>query len=430
MLVRYKIHYNTRWGENLQVVLHDADHTIVPMRHIGMGWWESEACVAVSADYNYRVVLAGAVSRVEAHAHVMPEVDVPSLMIVDRWYDAPEGEVSISAWQWLANARPEVPAVGVVMAVFAPQLPPHWSLALCGNLPPVGSWNPRKSLIMTRLGDTLWMLPIPIEPNMSITVEFKFIVVDNHGGEVIGWESGENRCMTFTAGDYLTIVNCETRAFPGSVQTPVSEVVVPIYALRTAADAGCGDIGDLRKLIDWARRVHHSMLEIQGLSHSVACDVGDDCEQAIDPCYLDLAQMPQPEDADKRRLMKAQFMQLNTSPTPLLEQVRALKIEWARLSLLSAEGQAIARSRAFKRFVRREAGWLPAYSTRLALRGRTLAAYMQYLLREQLRAVVEYGIKHDVMVALSTARLEPFAPVRMERSLEEHLASRLPRLDL
>ncbi len=428
MSYRFFIHYITRWGENLQVVMHDASSTVVPMHHVGGGRWESVVCEpeALAASYHYRVILSGSVEREEARGHMMPLAEAHCVHVVDRWLDKPDEGITVSMRQWLSYMRPKLQAGNVIFNAVTPPLRPGLSLALCGSLPPLGSWNPSRALIMQRLGSTLWTLNLPLKSGTSLSFEYKFVVIDNHGGEPVGWENSSNRCITVTStGDSdLSVVGCEVTALPLTATCPASDVVIPLYALRSADDYGCGDIGDLRKLMNWARRVHRPMLEVRGLAHHRGY------ERAIDPCYLALSLMPQPDSALERRRFKASLMELDGSSTVDFDEVRRLKLEWARLSMLTVEGKRLIHSRMFRRFVAQEASWLQGYTTMLSLRSRTLAAYIQFVLRRQLQTMVDYAVEHDLLLMVGSAPLVPEQPRRMARSLEEHLASRLPHIEL
>lgn len=438
-MIRFSLHYVTRWGEQLELLLrrHHLD-VIVAMRHTGAGWWTAivdDDELDGGGRYRYRVTTAGAVARVEQDWHRLPVDLGGNLHLVDQWTDGVAAVSAVSLRRVIDRGRPAAPVaeedaapMPVTLRVVAPPLRRGLSMAVSGEASPLGAWNPKRVVVMTRESDNVWTLPLDIPPGATVSTQFKFVVIDNAQCDVLEWEAGDNRWLTLTVGrDERVVVTHHLPGVSPSLCRPACDVTVPLYALRTSRDAGCGDIGDLLKLIDWAATMRHPAVELSCLAHVMG---GAPVDGAIDPICLALDMQPEIEDAKLRRGLTARALELNRADIVDVEEVRRLKMEWAAATLATDQGHAVTRSRDYKRFVNANASWLQPYATRVAGRSRTVVHYVQYLLRRQVSQVLDHAVARDVYLLLAPATVTPPVPRRMTVTLEAHLASRLPNLEL
>ena len=424
MTTRFSVNYVTRWGEQLELLLrrHHLD-VIVEMHHVGRGWWtavvDTDELDGVSR-YHYRVSTAGAVARVEQGWHRLPKSTSTATHLVDQWADLASAPVSaVSLSNVINRGEPQgaqdAIASAVTLRLFTPALRRGVSIAVCGEVSPFGAWNPKRAAVMRHESDNVWTLPLDIPPGATVSTRFKFIVIDNADCDVLEWESGDNRWLNISVGhDEMMIVSHYLSFISPSLLRPGSDVVAPLYSLRSGRDAGCGDVGDIFKLVDWAATMGHPAIELSCLSHVMGDSAVDG---AIDPIYLAPTMLPEVDDANRRRLLTARAIDLNRADIVDVEEVRRLKMEWA--------AAALETERDYKSWVNINSGWLQPYATRLATRNRTLVHYVQYMLRRQLRQSLEHAESRDVYLLVNPVAMLPAVPRRMAVSLEAHLASRM-----
>ncbi|MEM9984570.1 MAG: 4-alpha-glucanotransferase [Bacteroidota bacterium] len=64
-------------------------------------------------------------------------------------------------------------------------------LAICGNLPELGNWNPDQALHLHYFDGGNWKVPLDLDDHFKGSVEYKYIIIQPHGGHE--WEAGDNR---------------------------------------------------------------------------------------------------------------------------------------------------------------------------------------------------------------------------------------------
>lgn len=431
MTTRFSVNYVTRWGEQIELLLrrHHLD-VIVEMHHTGMGWWTAVIDndeLAGTTRYHYRVATAGAVSRVEQGWHRLPSAASLNTHLIDQWTDVTTLPMpAVSLRSVIERPATRMLDAACYLQLIVPPLRRGVSMAVCGEASPLGAWNPKRAAVMHHDSDNVWSLPLDLQPGATVSTRFKFIVIDNSQCDLLEWEGGDNRWLNVSLNRSERVV--VTHYLPGvssALLRPASDVVAPLYALRSSRDAGCGDVGDLFKLIDWAATMRHPAVELSCLAHVMG---GGPVDGAIDPVYLAPTMMPEVEDANRRRLLTARAIDLNREDIVDVEEVRRLKMEWAAAVLMTEQGSAVTRSRDYKRWVNLNADWLQPYATRMANRNRTLTNFVQYLLRCQLQQVLDHAESRDVYLLVNPVAVIPPVPQRMKVSLEAHLASRKQEL--
>lgn len=89
-----------------------------------------------------------------------------------------------------------IPVFGksVIFRVSAPQVEKGQSLAVLGSEPVLGQWKETRFLPMSYIGDGDWMLSINAVA-LQLPFEYKYVIVDDAKGEMVEWESGDNRLV-------------------------------------------------------------------------------------------------------------------------------------------------------------------------------------------------------------------------------------------
>ncbi len=274
MKLKFSIHYRTEWGQLLHVdmafISSDGRHTHynLPMQTQDGELWQAETAVmesrqhAVSAIvYAYQVEDAGdkvlrrewsIVPRKYAFDRTMDYV------FPDAWRDIPaQSHLYTSAYvrsagmafEWNVGAlRTPLYRRTILLRVSAPQLQQGEVLAVCGNHPAMGSWNPSRYVRMMPMGGHDWLLAVNADM-MRLPLEYKYVVVDERSNAISRWENGENR----TTGD-VSLADGQVLVLYGEA------LRVEEKEWRVAAVA---IVEPTKTLVDWAQHVGMKLIDVQ-----------------------------------------------------------------------------------------------------------------------------------------------------------------------
>ena len=82
----------------------------------------------------------------------------------------------------------------LMLKVSAPQLEEGQALALLGNQPALGEWNPNFAFRMKETGLYEWSVTLSAA-GVTFPMEYKYVVIDAKTGDFVAWEGGENRVL-------------------------------------------------------------------------------------------------------------------------------------------------------------------------------------------------------------------------------------------
>ena len=77
-----------------------------------------------------------------------------------------------------------------MLKVSAPQLEEGQALALLGNQPALGEWNPGFAFRMKETGLYEWSVTLSAA-GVTFPMEYKYVVIDAKTGDFVAWEGGE-----------------------------------------------------------------------------------------------------------------------------------------------------------------------------------------------------------------------------------------------
>lgn len=457
MKLQFSIEYVTRWGEDVRVDLTLVDmrgrvrSQVYPLETKDGCKWTGEVLVSdcqVRAFY-YRYCIYCGDCRMRAEWNTVPRYFLAdatkNYIFPDSWKDVPfSSYLYTSAFTRCVNPR-VIDTEGLpyfnrtlMLRVDAPQLEEGQALALLGNQPALGEWNPDFAFRMKEVGLHQWCVTLSAS-GISFPIEYKYVVVDVRTGAFIGWEGGENRTLPVTgvAKDSVMVISDAPLRVPEN-RWKAAGVVIPVFSLRSETGCGVGDFGDLQKMVDWA--VLTTMRVIQLLpvyDTTIHKDWMDSYPYnsisiyALHPQYIDLRQLPDIADAEKRRKFEERRLALNGLLQVDYEAVNALKQEYLH-EIFAQEGGETLASEAFKDFFGRNEEWLIPYAAFCVLRDRYGTAdfrqwkefaeyrtesirafcrstapdykeisyyyYVQFCLHVQLSAACDYARRHGIIL--------------------------------
>jgi len=380
----FYIHYNTRWGEDLYIMFNNDRHSAVAMAYTPGAVWTATIQVGDNTRelrYRYIVKVGSQVVREEQCPHHAVQLtnDINHYRIQDCWddntSDTATGNDLISELLTSGDSKqsPTLQPGTVVITTHAPLRNRRMRLAVVGEAPAMGQWQPQHAIAMQRVSATSHRAVFQLPPQQAPT-QFKLIMVAASNSAIMQWEQGENRWLHHAPHpDEVTLVNGLRFNAPQLAWNMVG-TRVRLTDLASDHDMGMGDLGDLKKLIQWTHATGQDALAITTLADdtTVLGWMPQHVQQAvaahaINPLYLRPSLMGQ---LSNKRL-KAQYQQaamaLEDNRQERASALRTLKEKYA-YDLFQQTGASTCRSRAYRNFVSNNAHWLKPYAAQCLLR--------------------------------------------------------------
>ena len=449
MKLKFAINYGTKWGENLFVYItyRSLDGTERSSRQMMLtsdGWqWELETSAhesrqhpLVSFSYYYQVEDAdGHVLRKEWTA--IPRTfyfdSSKNYVMADLWREVPlQYHLYSQAYRTTAfmPQEEEVKALRVplyrktvIFRVSAPQLLKGQSLAVIGNHPALGSWNPARYLKMEHIGCYDWLLSVNVDA-VLLPIEYKYVIVDDATHALLTWEEGDNRTTegllppdqnAVPDGTVLVVYGENLRVKEQTWRA--AGVAVPVFSLRTDRSYGVGDFGDLKHFVDWAVTTGMKVIQILPVNDTTSSHNWCDSYPynivsafALHPQYIDLEALGSLKSKAKMTAYHRQRQELNNLNYSDYEAVDRVKSAYVQ-EIFSERGQQTLDSKEFKTWFADNKDWLEPYALWLK-QPVQMVYYLQYHLHLQLKAAADYArskgvvIKGDVPIGVNRNSVE------------------------
>ena len=449
MKLKFAINYGTKWGENLFVYItyRSLDGTERSSRQMMLtsdGWqWELETSALesrqhplVSFSYYYQVE--------DADGHVLRKewTEIPrtyyfdsskNYVMADLWREVPLQYHLYSQAYRTTTFMPqeeEVKALRVplyrktvIFRVSAPQLLKGQSLAVIGNHPALGSWNPARYLKMEHIGCYDWLLSVNVDA-VLLPIEYKYVIVDDATHALLTWEEGDNRTTegllppdqnAVPDGMVLVVYGENLRVKEQTWRA--AGVAVPVFSLRTDRSYGVGDFGDLKHFVDWAVTTGMKVIQILPVNDTTSSHNWCDSYPynivsafALHPHYIDLEALGSLKSKAKMTAYRRQRQELNNLDYSDYEAVSRVKSAYVQ-EIFSERGQQTLDSKEFKTWFADNKDWLEPYALWLKQPAQ-MVYYLQYHLHLQLKAAADYArskgviIKGDVPIGVNRNSVE------------------------
>ena len=402
MKLKFSLNYSTIWGQSLHVVItytgadgRQRKQELPMLTQDGAEWavetalMESRRNPVVSFFYHYQVVDSqGQVVRCEWC--LVPRLyacdSTKNYVFPDVWRDRPL-QYHLYSKAWLTttfhqSCQPVVPQrvplyrKTIIFRVSAPQLRNGESLALCGNHPALGNWNPVRFLPMTHVGDYEWMLSVNID-GVQMPLEYKYVVIDDRTRTLKAWEEGDNRSTDghqVADGQVLVLYGESLRLREDLWR--VAGVVVPVFSLRSEHSWGVGDFGDLRRMVDWAVATGMRMIQVLPVNDTTCTHSWTDSHPynivsafALHPHYLDMEELGELANPARMTAYKRRRGELNSFGYSDYMAVDRVKNEYVD-EMYAQSGSQTLSSPDYRRFADENGWWLRPYAVFCVLRDR------------------------------------------------------------
>lgn len=389
MTLSFNIEYRTNWGEEVRVLgsipeLGDnrpAD--ALPLHTVDGIHWNAEVDIRVpkngAVEYCYHIYRDGKAVRTEWNSlprslHISGGAK-KNYRIADCWKNLPEQQyfyTSAFTESLLAHrersAAPKGCKKGLLFKAYAPCIDSDHCLAICGNQPALGNWNPDKALPMSDISFPEWQMEVDAS-QIDFPLEYKFVLYDKKENRAVAWENNPNRYIadpqiganeTLAIGDRYVYFNLPAWKGAG--------VAVPVFSLRSEKSFGVGDFGDLKSLIDWAIATRQKAVQILPINDTTMTHTWTDSYPyssisiyAFHPMYTDLSQLGKLKDKALMADFNQRQKELNALPAVDYEAVNRTKWEYFHL-IFKQEGEKVLASKAFKAFYAANKEWLQPYA--------------------------------------------------------------------
>ena len=471
MKLHFSIEYLTHWGEDVRVSLTLVDAKgrtqtqTYPMETRDGHRWTGEVLITDgrirSFHYHYSVYKEGRKFRTEWD--FVPRrfrADITKTYLFrDAWQDVPLLS-HLYASAFAQCVRPHTAETEglpyfnstLMLKVSAPQLEEGQALALLGNQPALGEWNPGFAFRMKETGLYEWSVTLSAA-GVTFPMEYKYVVIDAKTGDFVAWEGGENRVLPISgvAKDEVVVISDPPLRIRGN-RWKAAGVVIPVFSLRSEGSCGVGDFGDLKAMVDWTVLTRMRVIQLLPVYDTTihknwldSYPYNSISIYALHPQYVDLRQLPKLADEKEMAEYEERRAALNALPQVDYEAVSALKQEYLH-AVFRREGKEMLSSERFTAFFKRNEDWLVPYAAFCVLRDRFGTAdfhawpeyaeyrtedirafcrpsapayeevsyyyYVQFCLHEQLLAASDYArakgiiLKGDIPIGISRNSVE------------------------
>lgn len=471
MKLQFSVEYRANWGEDIRVFLTLFNRKgqqraqLCPLETYDGRKWTGEITLTgkdINAfEYRYGVYRANEIIRQEWNA-------VPRYFNADltKTYLFPDCWRDVSALSHLyssvftecispsgADTQPiAYYNTTLVFKMQAPQLKQGQVLALLGNQPALGEWNPFFALRMKKTARYEWSLSLNAT-GLVWPIEYKYVVVDEQSGELVEWEAGENRAVHYKEIEKnQVLVISERELHIKEEKWKGAGVVIPIFSLRSERGCGVGDFGDLRKMVDWAVATGMRVIQVLPIYDTTlqynwldSYPYNSISIYALHPQYVDLRQLNELKSAEKMQEYHRERTEVNALPQVDYERVVCIKNNYLR-ALYHQEGRNVLASSEFSKFFDCNQHWLVPYAAFCFLRDKYATAnfrdwpiyalykreevqklcapdsdtypgiayhyYVQYILHQQLLEVCNFArskgvvLKGDIPIGISRDSVE------------------------
>ena len=395
MKLDFSVDYRTRWGEDVRVEIHTMSHKgqcreqLLALDTQDGETWSGETILMAKdlKTFSYRYCIYKGDEAVRREWDVQPRLFAADMtkhyIFPDHWRDVPlQSYLFTSAFTRCIAPREVAPrsfgyfSNTLILRVSAPQLKVGQALAVIGSQPALGGWSPRMALRMHEVALHEWELTLNAV-GLHFPFEYKYVVVDEATGELLQWESGDNRCSGFKGVDKNTVlaITDDTLRLCGE-RWKAAGVVIPLFSLRSEQGCGVGDFGDLQRFTDWAVQTGMKVIQLLPIYDTTinrnwmdSYPYNSISIYALHPQYADVRRLPLLKDAALAARLEAERKRVNALPQIDYEAVNALKDEWLR-AVYMQEGSEVLASPAYLSFFEQNKEWLQPYAVFSSLRDR------------------------------------------------------------
>lgn len=389
MTVSFHIEYRTSWGEEVRVLGSipelggNQTDKAVPLHTTDGIHWSADINIRMPENgtihYSYHIYRDGNPVRTEWNSlpRTLHVTNAPRKIytLKDCWKNLPEQQyfyTSAFTESLLAHHHRDTVSKGckrgIQIKAYAPCIDHSHCLAICGNQPALGNWNPDKAVLMSDADFPEWQVEVDAE-QLAFPLEYKFILYNKEKGHAVAWENNPNRYLADPQiGKSETLVIGDRYVYFDLPAWKGAGVAIPVFSLRSEKSYGVGDFGDLKRMIDWAAATHQKAVQILPINDTTMTHSWTDSYPynsisiyAFHPMYTDISQLGKLKDKEAMASFNERQKTLNALPEVDYEAVNQTKWEYFRL-IFKQEGKKVLASAEFRQFYEANREWLQPYA--------------------------------------------------------------------
>jgi 4-alpha-glucanotransferase len=404
MKIIFYLPFRTTYGQNLRIVggtpeLGQWDPARgAPMRYSQDGFWRAEIHISEDEEpFGYRYVLdnrnAGIMQSEGGPERRLEPRDYRGCATLERrdyWRPPADPETILATAPFRQAVFPrqrnnrdcgrreaQPRGLPIRLSVPTPRVLPGQSVFCTGNIPALGFWNPEKALLLDSGDYPDWQVDFSIR-RADIPFQYKYFIADKEK-TTITWEFGDNRRLMdpdsfFHEEDRMVVVSDYAfRHADGPWKG--AGLAIPVFSLRTATGLGVGEFSDLKLLVDWAKEMGMSMIQLLPVNDtSVRMNSRDAYPYAtlsvfaLHPLYLNLQAIGNHDESMMREITDT-AKRLNKNSVVDYEAVMSAKRGFLE-RIFEQQGRNLLDSEMFRVFLSEHAEWLKPYAAFCCLRDR------------------------------------------------------------
>ena len=386
MKITFTVNYHTTWGQNLYVYsdikLPEDSHFSqgIRMQYIENGDWTLTITLPDSISrFSYRyVVKENETIIAQEWGEMRPfnrNTTSTHYRISDKWRNRPADSPFYTSLfsrnifaREVSEKSPIIKTDTITFRVYAPQIRPNEVIAITGNSPALGQWDPEKAIVMADTDFPLWQKSIEIK-DLAFPLEYKYIITPKDTRQLVSWEKGENRRIDEPSlqANVSEILPCEEIRYTPTVWKGAG-TVIPVFSLKSKKSAGIGEFCDLHLMADWAALTGQRIIQILPVNDTTLTRTWLDSYPynavsvfALNPIYLRLEEMGILKDTQRAAYYTNEKRRLNQLSQIDFEQVSTLKWNYFK-EIYQETGEQILSSKSFKQFFGSNKTWLQPYA--------------------------------------------------------------------
>ncbi|KAH3731779.1 4-alpha-glucanotransferase [Pelomyxa schiedti] len=253
------------------------------------------------------------------------------------------------------------------------RIPSNLTLCIIGSHPSLGAWNEAGSMILNDSSYPVWQADVEVEVTPTLSLEYKFGMIDLKTRKVVSWEDGPNRSWSLAPKPNSLFVHVAQK-YRFSNNWKGTGVALPVFSLRSEESTGVGEFLDLVKLIDWAKTVGIQLIQLLPINDTVSKHKWTDSYpysaisvHALNPIYLNLQVMGSLHDNAQMRRFERVRSKLNQYKFVNWEEVMEEKLTYAHF-LFAQDREEFLKSAEFQEFYSANKDWLLPHAVFSCLR--------------------------------------------------------------
>jgi 4-alpha-glucanotransferase len=188
------------------------------------------------------------------------------LVVIDSWTDMGliENTYYTAPFHKVFQKFHEVTSVTQIQSgyirfsVMSPLLDSSEELCLSGNQSCLGKWQLSDVKAMQFDGGK-WFVDVKHD-QLGSSFEYKYCIRNKENG-IIRFENGENRIVKLPSATFKSVL-LQDNYIRDDRRWKGTGVAIPVFSMRTKDGLGVGEFPDIKKMVDWAKKVSIKMIQL------------------------------------------------------------------------------------------------------------------------------------------------------------------------